>query len=304
VYGRGDGVGRGGDGTQRGPVDFGTGSGGGRLVPARETDPARALPSPGSRCASTPAPHVGEDEDIGVFVAGRVDPLPATSLICPALTIAPGAPTPTRSSVTWARQTSAGRLAATPRGPSTLEARDRRDPVGGLRHVASGTTEAGPPPTARLPRRASASSTQRLPATTDARSSARSGDLVVAPVIRLHGGDRGGLVAERSAGFVQWVEDAVAYTRRNLLSRLFVGRDEHANLLIRLGSLYSTELRSDPPPGELPPVPSARLGDSRSEQQRVNDSATYDKLSRWPIMPRPLDFRSTTCVPWPPRPRT
>jgi len=247
-------------------------------VPARGANPTHAIPSPVSRCASTSAPDVGEDEDIGVFVAGRVDPLPATSIICSALTIAPGGPPPTRSSVTWARQTSAGRLATTPRGPSTLEARDRRDPVGGLRHVASGATEAGRPPTARLPRGASAASTQRLPATTDARSSARSGDLVFAPVIRLHGGDRGGLVAERSAGFVQWVHGAVAYTRRNLLSRPFVGREEHANLLIRLGSLYSTELRSDPPPGELPPVPPARLGDSRSELQRFNDSATYEKI--------------------------
>ena len=85
-------------------------------------------------------------------------------------------------------------------------------------------------------------------------------------------------MAERSAGFVQCVDGAVACTRRNLLSWSFVGREEHAYLLIRLGSLYSTEVRSDLRPGELPPVPPARLGDSRSEQQRVNNSATYDKI--------------------------
>jgi len=101
---------------------------------------------------------------------------------------------------------------------------------------------------------------------------------VAAPVIRLHGDLGGGVVGELSAGFEQWVDGAVAYTRRNLIGRLFMGREEDADRLIHLGSLYSTELRDDPPLGEPSPVPPARPGDSRTEQQRVLGSATYDKI--------------------------
>jgi len=86
------------------------------------------------------------------------------------------------------------------------------------------------------------------------------------------------VVGERSSGFGEWVDGAVAYTRRNLIGRLFTGREENAKRLIHLGSLYSTELRDDPPFGDSPPVPPDRPGDGRTEQQRVNDSATYDKI--------------------------
>ncbi|OSX70942.1 hypothetical protein BU14_0626s0010 [Porphyra umbilicalis] len=57
-----------------------------------------------------------------------------------------------------------------------------------------------------------------------------------------------------------------------------MGREEDADRLIHLGSLYSMELRDDPPLGELSPVPPARPGDSRTEQQRVLGSATDDKI--------------------------
>jgi len=85
-------------------------------------------------------------------------------------------------------------------------------------------------------------------------------------------------MGERSAGFEQWVDGVVAYTRRNLIGRLFKGREEDADRLIHLVSLYSTELRDNPPLGEPPPVPPARLGDIRTKQQRVMGSATYDNI--------------------------
>lgn len=101
------------------------------------------------------------------------------------------------------------------------------------------------------------------------------GDLLVAPVVRLHRGHMGEPVGERSTGFLQFVDGVEAYTLRNLVARLFVNKPEISGRLIRMGSLYSSVQRG----GDTPKATAANVrpppGDTRTRPERERDSAAY-----------------------------
>lgn len=101
------------------------------------------------------------------------------------------------------------------------------------------------------------------------------GDLLVAPVVRLHGGHTGEPVGERSAGFLQFVDGVEAYTHRNLVARLFVNNPEIGGRLIRMGSLYSSVQRGGDTPGATAANVRPPPGDTRTPPERERDSAAY-----------------------------
>lgn len=82
-------------------------------------------------------------------------------------------------------------------------------------------------------------------------------------------------VAERSAGFLQFVDGVEAYTNRNVVARLFVNKTDIGGRLIKMGSLYSSDLREGLTPGvtaaNVPPHP----GNARTTPQWERDSAAY-----------------------------
>lgn len=115
----------------------------------------------------------------------------------------------------------------------TLEAAEPAGP-GTQRMVtapqAAGTPAGGAPPSA------AADAPSRRPG--------REWDSILPPSVHLFGGPRGDVTAELSARRIQWVDRLNAYTVRNLVSRVFLGRPEDGGRLIRSGCLFSDAARA------------------------------------------------------------
>lgn len=224
--------------------------------------------------------------DFGIVVAGPVTPqAPQPSTTIPAV----GSGVPRAAPLPEAPPSAKRRRVSRGRGPPPADAAPRgrggRQPSGsplpgGAPAVAAesaATTAATPSVASRSSGAVGADTTPTAPpppAVTPALER-RAGDLLVAPVVRFHGGHMGEPVGERSAGFQQFVDGVEAYTHRNLVARLFVNKPDIGGRLIKIGSLYSSDLRGGLTPGgtaaNVPPQP----GDTRTAPQRERDSAAY-----------------------------
>lgn len=115
----------------------------------------------------------------------------------------------------------------------------------------------------------------RPAAAAPARAERQTRELVVPPVVRLHGGHMGEAVAEVSAGHLRFVDGAPAFTVRNLPARLFFNRADVGGRLIRLGCLFSEENRDDFL-GERFQGTGLPREDGRSVAQAKADRAAYE----------------------------
>ncbi|OSX78120.1 hypothetical protein BU14_0120s0004, partial [Porphyra umbilicalis] len=82
------------------------------------------------------------------------------------------------------------------------------------------------------------------PSPTTGRRAEVEGELVVPPVVHMHGGHMGDAMAELSAGYHVWMDAEPAYSVRNLVARLFLQKPAVSGRLIRLGCLFSDDLRA------------------------------------------------------------
>lgn len=101
-------------------------------------------------------------------------------------------------------------------------------------------------------------------------------EFVVPPVVHVYGGPAGDVDAERSAGFLEWVDGSASITVRNMICRLFMNQDEIAARFIRLRSIYSPAPRAGVLPSASGTSTAAVLGEDSEQEGRGARGAGLD----------------------------